>query len=121
MGDFRVRFEIGPIGGQAFERIQALVDTGAIYTWVPRDVLDGMGVRPEDEQAFVLADGREVNYPIASVRVRMFGRTRFTQVIFGEPGSEPLLGVYTLEAFSLAVDPVNRRLFPVPGNLKLAV
>jgi len=39
-------------------------------------------------------------------------------VIFGEPGSEPLLGAFTLEGFRLAADPVNRRLVPVPGLLK---
>jgi hypothetical protein len=35
-------------------------------------------------------------------------------------GSEPLHGVFTLEGFGLAADPVNRRLIPVPGLLKLA-
>jgi hypothetical protein len=33
-------------------------------------------------------------------------------------GGEPLLGAFTLEGFGLGVDPVNRRLIPVPGLLK---
>ena len=41
-------------------------------------------------------------------------------MVFGEAGSEPMLGVVTLEEFLLAVDPVQRRLISVPGLLKLA-
>ena len=45
-------------------------------------------------------------------------RAQPTIVVFGEPGSEPMLGVFTLEGFRLAADPVNRRLISVPGLLK---
>ena len=120
MGNFRVPLEIGPLDILRFEGIEALVDTGATYSWVPRDVLDRLGIRPEEEWPFVMADGREVMYPIASVRVRMLGRTRATVAVFGEPGTEPLLGVVTLEEFGLAVDPISRRLLPVRALLKLA-
>lgn len=37
--------------------------------------------------------------------------------IFGDLGSELLLGSTSLEAFSLAPDPVNQRLVPVVGLL----
>ncbi len=36
-------------------------------------------------------------------------------VLFGDEGSLPLLGAYTLEGFGLAADPVGKRLIPVPG------
>ena len=120
MGNFRVPLEIGSFDAPRFEHLDALVDTGATYSWVPRDVLERLGVHPEEEWPFVLADGREIKYPVASVRVRMFGRTKPTLVVFGEVGTEALLGAYTLEGFGLAADPVNRRLFPVPALLKLA-
>jgi predicted aspartyl protease len=66
----------------------------------------------------VLADGREVRYPVAWVRVRLDERTQPTLVVCGDSGTEPLLGAFTLEGFGLGVDPVNRRLIPVPGLLK---
>ncbi len=118
MGSFRVQVEIGDPAGNRFDTIEALVDTRATYTWVPRDLLERLGVRPEEEWPFVLADGREVSYGIAWIRVRIDGRTQPTITIFGDPGSEALLGVFTLEGFRLAADPVNRRLMPVPGLLK---
>jgi clan AA aspartic protease len=120
MGSFRVTVDLANLAGGRFERIEALVDTGATYTWVPKEILDRLEVRPEEEWPFVLADGREVKYPIGSVRLRFGGRTRSTVAVFGDLESEALLGVVTLEELGLAADPVGRRLVPVPGLLKLA-
>ncbi len=117
MGAFHERVEIGDFAGDRFEVVDVLVDTGATYTWIPRDLLERLGVTPEEQRPFVLADGREVTYDVAWVRVRINGRTQPSICVFGELGKEPLLGVFTLEAFSLGVDPVNRRLVPVRGLL----
>jgi len=120
MGHFRTAVQIGNRAGERFEPIEALVDTGATYTWVPRELLTRLGVAPEEEWPFVLADGREVQYPVAWILIRIGERTQPTIVVFGEPGSEPILGVFALEGFRLAADPVNRRLISVPGLLKAA-
>ena len=120
MGHFRVIVRVAKGAGERFESIETLVDTGATYTWIPRDVLQRLGVPPEEEWPFVLADGREVRYPVAWMLIRIGERARPTIVVFGEPGSEPILGVFALEGFRLAADPVNRRLISVPGLLKTA-
>ena len=49
----------------------------------------GLGVRPDEERVFVLADGRAVRYPIAWVRVRLDERTQPTLVVCGDSGTEP--------------------------------
>ena len=118
VGHFRVAVHVGNRAGERFEVIDALVDTGATYTWVPRDVLQRLGVAPEEEWPFEMADGREVRYPVAWTPIRIGDRARPTVVVFGEPGSQPILGVFALEGFRLAADPVNRRLVSVPGLLK---
>lgn len=41
--------------------------------------------------------------------------------MFGEPETEPILGVVTLEEFRVAADLVRGRLIPVPGRLKQAL
>ena len=51
--------------------------------------------------------------------IRIDGEQHPNLVTFGEPGEDPLLGSVTLETFSLAVDPVNKRLEPV-HSLELA-
>ena len=119
-GHFRVTVHVGNRAGEHFEPIEALVDTGATYTWIPRDVLKQLGVTPEEEWPFVLADGREVRYPVAWIQIQIGERAQPTIVVFGEPGSEPILGVFALAGFRLAADPVNRRLISVPGLLKTA-
>ena len=120
MGHFRVSVQVARRGEERFARLDALVDTGSTYTWVPRDVLEDLGVTPEEEWPFVLADSREVRYPVAWINIRLGARVQPTIVVFGERGSEPILGVVTLEEFRLAVDPVNHRLISVPGRLGAA-
>ena len=82
-------------------------------------MLGGLGLVPDEERPFVLADGRKVRYPMGWMQIKIGGRAQPTIVVFGEPGSEPILGVVTLEEFGLAADPVNRRLISVPGLLKV--
>src|SRR5690349_24491406 len=118
MGHFRVAVQVGRGHGDHFASLDALVDTGATFTWIPRDVLAAVGVTPTEERPFVLADGREVRYAIAWAQIRIAGREQPTIVVFGEPGTEAILGVVTLEEFLLAVDPVSRRLVSVPGLMK---
>jgi len=118
MGNFVVPVEIGDPGANRFESIVALVDTGATYTWVPTDILERLEVHPTEERVFILADGREALYGLAFLTVRLDGKTQPTLVVFGDRGTDPLLGVFTLEGFGLGVDPVNQRLIAVPALLK---
>ena len=113
MGTFSVAIEIGDPRGERWERVEALVDTGASYTWAPRSVLERLGVQPEFRFEFETADGRIIERDAAQTWARFDGRQRITIVVFGDSGSKPMLGAYTLEGFSLAPDPVNRRLIPV--------
>ncbi len=117
MGSFRYRIEIADKHGRLFEPIDALVDTRATYTWIPRPVLEKLGISPAFKREFLLADGRAVEREVAQVLAKIDGQVLYTLCIFGDEGSEPLLGVVTLEEFGLGVDPVNRRLIRVPGFL----
>lgn len=117
MGTFRVTVEIGDPDGQRYEKVEALVDTGATYTTVPAPLLVCLGVISHVRDAFILADGGRVERDIGRTWVRVDGRTELTLVVFGEADAPPLLGAYTLEGFRLAADPVGRRLIPVPGLL----
>lgn len=117
MSTFRHTIAIGSPDGSRFEQIEALVDTGSTYTWVPRSMLERLGVRPSFRMQFQTADGRLVERDAGETQARFDGQTRTTVVVFGDEGSLPLLGAYTLEGFSLAIDPVNERLIPVPGLL----
>jgi clan AA aspartic protease len=114
MGAFSVEFELEGREGQRAS-LEGLVDTGSTYTWVPRSILDSLGIAPEFVHEFETADGRIVEREVAEARLRLKDRSRTTQVVFGDESDSILLGVVTLEEFSLGVDTVRHELIRVPG------
>ena len=118
MGTFTVPIQIGDLTGQNFADFDALVDTGSTYTVLPKESLDQLGVEPEGQRRFELADDRLVEYPIGYARMRLGDDQAIVLVAFGPEGIAPLLGATALENLSLAVDPVHQRLIPVPALLK---
>lgn len=119
MGTFL--YPITLIGSAGEATVEALVDTGATYTYLPRPLLERLGATPSRKARFAIADGRIVEYDLGWITVRLDGQQDQTLGIFGEPDAEPLLGVFTLEEFLLGVDPVNWTLVPIVGRLKLHV
>ncbi len=115
MGTFSINIEIGDAQGIRFETLEALVDTGASFSWVPREFLERLGVQAQERWEFEIAGGQIIERDVAETIVRYDGVTRTTIVVFGDEGSSPLLGAYTLEGFLLAPDPVNQKLVPVRG------
>jgi len=98
--------------------MDALVDTGSTYTWVPKSVLFRLGLQPERDRLFEFTDGRQQEYGIGWSSIRLDGIVQPTLVVFGDDDTEPVLGVVTLEEYGLAVDVVKHRLLPTPGLLK---
>ena len=117
MSTFQQSIEVGDLDGARFRPVDAMVDMGATYSSIPRDVLSELAVTPSEERPFILANAQRVFYGFGWIRVRLEGREQPTPVIFADLGSPPLLGAVTLEEFGLAVDPVNRRLVPAEGYL----
>ncbi len=115
MGTFSVAIDIGDSEGQRWESVEALVDTGSTYTWVPRSILERLGVQSQFRREFETADGRIIERDMAEVPIRLDAGQLATLVVFSGDGDLVLLGVYTLEGFGLAADPVNRRLVRVRG------
>ena len=114
MGTFSVELEVGNPAREEFVAVQAMVDTGAIYTMLPEDLLDRLGVPRLESDVFELADDSLVEYPIGDAVVRLQGRIRTVPVVFASPDNTPLLGATTLEIFRLVADPVNEQLTPAP-------
>jgi clan AA aspartic protease len=92
-----------------------LVDTGATDSMAPRDELEKVGIRPKGKTAYELADGTVREYPFGLVQIEFMGETTAGRIIFGEPGSEPLLGVTALESVGIMVDPTNKTLKRLPA------
>lgn len=82
-----------------------LVDTGATDTVVPPECIDAVGLEPRAQRTYELADGRSVRMNVAVAEIEFLDDYVGGMVVFGEPGTEPLLGVTALESMGAEVDP----------------
>ena len=90
-----------------------LVDTGAAYTVVPKDMAEKLSLKPTKTQEFTLADGTSVKRKLSHAMVEINGDKAPSTVVIGERDDSPLIGVVTLEGMGLMVDPFKRKLRPM--------
>jgi len=112
MTEVRVRV-VNLVDPSRFAEVDMVVDSGAIYSVVPAGVLRRIGVEPREVQAFGLAHGVSVRRSVGNVLYEIGDRSGAAPVIFGRRGDASLLGVVTLEALGLRLDPLRRRLRPL--------
>lgn len=115
MGTFTHPITLMAPSDGAAETIEALVDTGSTFASVPAPVLERLGVVSHRTVTLRLADGQLERRRLGEVKVELDGVEETILCAFGEPGSPAVIGAHTLEAFLLAVDPVEGRLVPVEG------
>ena len=115
MGLTFLELEIGnPANPAVTERLDFLIDSGAIYSVVPTPVLERLGIQPLAMQEFRLADGTKVQRKKGMAVFKYGDRIGGADVIFGEEGDSILLGAFTLEALGLSLDPLRRELKQLP-------
>jgi len=98
-------------------RVRCLVDTGAIYTVLPKHVWQKLGLEPLESADFTLADGTVMRRGVSEARFTIDGRSRTSPVVLGEAGEAALLGAVTLETLGLMVNPFSRRVLPMRMTL----
>jgi predicted aspartyl protease len=114
MGCFRVDVKIFHVADRARGEIvpQMLVDTGSEATWVPRKILEQLGVRPElKDRSFQMANGQIITRTIgyAVLKVAPDFKT-VDEVVFAEQGDLALLGARSLVGLNVRVDPEHKHL-----------
>jgi len=114
MGVFRTTIEVQNLDmlGPRKALPETMVDTGSEYTWIPRRVLEELGIRAQRKQAFELADGRRIERDIGYALVRAGGTEAPDLVVFAEAGDMTLLGAHSLEGLNLKIDPIRKELVP---------
>ena len=95
------------------ETLTFTVDSGAIYSVVGTEVLQRLGIQPLKQETFRLANGSHIIRWKGGAVFKFQEYVGFSDVIFGEEGDATLLGVLTLEALGLALDPIKRELRPM--------
>jgi predicted aspartyl protease len=101
----------GPEGQQS---IQFLVDSGAMYSLLPIEIWQGIGLTPKRSMSFRLADGTQIERKVSECHFTLDAGDGYSSVILGEPGDDAaLLGVVTLEVIGLVFNPFSRTLHPM--------
>ncbi|MDJ0271421.1 MAG: aspartyl protease family protein [Candidatus Caldarchaeum sp.] len=99
--------------------LRLLVDSGATYTVLKKDVWTILGLEPLGEIDLILADGTTITRKVSEAIIELPGYgERHTPVVLGEEEDENLLGIVTLEIFGLILDPLKRTLKPIRAILK---
>ena len=109
MGETRIAFKIYGMDGQAAE-LEAVVDTGATFTKIPRVLASVLGLQVKYETGVELGDGRIVKRGLALAEVEIEGVRRPVLVAVGGEEEKPLIGYTTLEVLGFKVNPVTGRL-----------
>lgn len=116
-----LELEVGnPANPGVTEKLEFLIDSGAIYSVVPTPILERLGIQPLAEQEFRLANGAKIVRKKGIALFKYGDRIGGADVIFGEEGDSVLLGAFTLEALGLILDPLRRELKPLPMILAVS-
>ncbi len=94
-----------------------LVDSGAMFTVLTEEMVRKLELKPEFEREFSLADGTTIKRKLGNAFVKYQGIESSSPVVLGEKQDTPLLGVLTLEALGLVLDPFKRKLHPAKLTL----
>ncbi|MGB7641538.1 MAG: hypothetical protein WBL82_09630, partial [Terriglobales bacterium] len=95
--------------------IEALVNTGAAFSWIHRERLERMGFVALRRMGFRAIDGSIIERDTAAVWVASNGFNGPDTVVVAERNDMEVIGVHTIEGLGLAADPVQKRLVPTIG------
>ncbi|MBI2061647.1 MAG: retroviral-like aspartic protease family protein [Nitrospirae bacterium] len=95
------------------EEIEVLVDTGAAYTSLPKNLLERLKVPVRGALKLQMADGSIIERSFGPCEVKVLDRWVGTTVVFANEADLPLLGTNTMDDASVDVDLHGKRLVPV--------
>jgi len=116
MGMFKKKIKISNSNNpEKFFEEEFWVDTGALYSFVPEDHLEKIGVEPSVKRNLILADGRQDTRLLGFCDFQIEGLEGRIPcpVIFAPKGSLFLLGATALENFGVDADPIQKKLKPI--------
>jgi len=90
--------------------LELLVDTDSMLTWMPRKILDALGVKPRGVRQFKTIGGKLIKRETGVVVVEYDGLETVSEVVFAEEADGSVMGVTTLESLGFRVNPVTGKL-----------
>jgi predicted aspartyl protease len=85
MGLFKHPLAVLDPAGVRVETLEARVDTGSTYSWLPQSVFERLGVQLSEEREFILANGARERRPVAQLRISLGGPAFYTYCALPRP------------------------------------
>lgn len=93
------------------EEFSILVDPHATLSWIPRTILDKLGVKAVSQLPFIVADDQpSIIRDAGAVLLTLEGRVGPVPVAFAEAKDQAFLGGTALEILGLVADPAMKKL-----------
>ena len=89
--------------------MEVLVDTGSELSWLPKQMLLDAGISPRGKKRFSTATKQIVERDFGYAILKAEGYYTIDEIVFAEDSDMSLLGVRTLEGFSVMVDNIGHR------------
>jgi len=109
MGHVWVKARIGDPGKRRVIEVNALVDTGATLTVIPRRLANELGLEVTGKIPVMTADGK-IELERTRVWIELEDKEDIVSAVISDVIDKVLIGVTTLEVLGLQVDPVTGRL-----------
>jgi len=110
MGHVEVDVKIGNLVGKEFTEVKVLVDTGATFTVIPESVAKELNLTPVGERVRVSTAERADELELTHAIIEINGRRRIMPILVSKHIDRALLGVITLEAMQLRLNPLTGKL-----------
>jgi predicted aspartyl protease len=98
---------------------ELIVDTGSTYTWVRREKLETIGIRPSKTRKFRTIEGKTIERKVSEAVIECLRKSATRIVVFAEKGDAEVMGIDTLEGLGLEIDPVTKQLRKAESLLAL--
>ncbi len=113
MGSFSAKLRVwNPASPEKIEEVEAMVDTGAAFSWIHRERLERLGVEKLRRIGFRAIDGSIIELETAAVWVASNDFKAPDIIVLAEGTDMEVIGVHTIEGLGLAADPVQKKLIP---------
>ena len=89
--------------------VEVMVDTASEVSWLPKQLLLDAGITPRGKKRFAMANNNIIERDIGYAILTAEGYSTIDEVVFAEDSDMSLLGVRTLEGFSVMVDNIGHR------------
>ena len=113
MSTFTAKFRVwNPAHPEKVEALEAIVDTGAAFSWISRARLERLGVTATRKMPFRTIEGRVLDRDLAAVYIASDEYSAPDVVVMAEAGEMEVLGAHSLEGLGVAADPIQKKLTP---------